>query len=60
MITKEMINEINILARKAKSVGLTALEKERQRDLRQEYLIAFKENFRKQLEQIEIVDNENN
>ena len=37
-ITKEMINEINELARKSKTVGLTDEEKVRQQELRQAYL----------------------
>ena len=55
-ITKEMIDRINALAHKQKSEGLTPEEKEEQAKLRQEYLAAFRENFRRQLENIEIVD----
>lgn len=58
MITKELIDEINTLARKAKNVGLTSEEKKRQLEVRKIYLEAFKENFKQQLEQIEIVDGE--
>ncbi|MDY5052118.1 MAG: DUF896 domain-containing protein, partial [Anaerovibrio sp.] len=43
MITKELINEINELSRKQRSVGLTPEEKERQAELRQAYLIGFRE-----------------
>lgn len=56
MLSKEKIDRINELARKSKSVGLTADEKEEQQILRKEYLANFRENFRGQLERIEIVD----
>ena len=36
-ISDEMINEINELAHKSKTVGLTEEEKARQHELRQEY-----------------------
>ncbi len=58
MIGKEKIDRINELARKAKTVGLTPEEIEERAILRQEYLAAFRENFRAQLEMIEIVDEE--
>ncbi|SDY60919.1 Uncharacterized protein YnzC, UPF0291/DUF896 family [Proteiniborus ethanoligenes] len=56
MISKEKLDRINYLARKAKETGLSELEKEEQKFLRQEYLAIFRENFRKQLENIEVVD----
>lgn len=56
MITKELINEINELSRKQRSVGLTLEEKERQAELRQAYLIGFRENMKNVLDRIEIVD----
>lgn len=56
MITKELINEINELSRKQRSVGLTTEEKERQAELRQAYLIGFRENMKNVLDRIEIVD----
>ncbi|MFA5524080.1 MAG: DUF896 domain-containing protein [Tissierellales bacterium] len=59
MISKEKLDRINFLAKKSKGIGLTAEEKEEQRILRQEYLSTFRENFRKQLESIEIVDEDN-
>ncbi|MDY5052450.1 MAG: DUF896 domain-containing protein [Anaerovibrio sp.] len=51
-----MINEINELSRKQRSVGLTPEEKERQAELRQAYLIGFRENMKNVLDRIEIVD----
>lgn len=56
MITKELINEINELSRKQRSVGLTSEEKERQAELRQAYLVGFRENMKNVLDRIEIVD----
>ena len=58
LIGKEKIDRINELARKAKTVGLTQEEIEERAELRQEYLAAFRENFKAQLEMIEIVDEE--
>ncbi|MGN0711404.1 MAG: DUF896 domain-containing protein [Anaerovoracaceae bacterium] len=56
MITKELVDKINALARKSKTVGLSEAEKEEQHKLRQEYLKAFRANFKQQLENIEFVE----
>lgn len=56
MLSKEKLDRINFLAKKSKEVGLTVEEQEEQKILRQEYLSAFRENFKKQLESIEIID----
>ncbi|QAT42833.1 DUF896 domain-containing protein [Aminipila luticellarii] len=56
MLSKEKIDRINELAKKSKSVGLTEPEREEQQTLRKEYLVQFRENFRKQLENIEFVE----
>jgi len=56
MLSKEKLDRINFLAKKSKGVGLTVEEQEEQRALRKEYLSAFRENFKRQLESIEIVD----
>ncbi len=53
---KAKIDRINALARKKKTEGLTPAELEEQARLRCEYLAAVRENFRAQLESIEIVD----
>ncbi len=53
---KEKIDRINFLANKSKKEGLTEAEKLEQKKLREEYLQNFRENFRKQLESIKIVD----
>ena len=55
-ITKDLVDRINMLARKSKTEGLTSEEKIEQKLLRERYLKAFRENFRAQLENIEIVD----
>lgn len=53
-ITTEKIQRINELARKSKAEGLTNDEKMEQAALRQEYIAAFRENFRGQLNNIDI------
>ncbi len=55
-ITKELVDRINELAHKSKKEGLTPEEKDEQKRLREEYLKAFRANFRAQLENIEFVD----
>lgn len=55
-ITDEMINEINALAHKSKTEGLTEEEKARQQELRQEYLRIFRSGFKQQLQGIKVVD----
>ncbi|MDD6164217.1 MAG: DUF896 domain-containing protein [Anaerovibrio slackiae] len=56
MITKELLDEINALARKQRSTGLTDEEKIRQNQLRKKYLAEFRENMKNILDRIEIVD----
>lgn len=56
LISKEKIDRINFLAKKSKTIGLSQQEKEEQQILRKEYLANFRENFKKQLNNIEIVD----
>ena len=64
MIDQKLIDRINFLANKSKTIGLTDEEKEEQAKLRQEYLRLFKEGFRQRLESIKIVkeykEDENN
>lgn len=59
-ISEEMIKEINELAHKSKTVGLTEEEKIRQQELRQQYLKAFKSGFKQQLKNIKVVDAKGN
>lgn len=56
MIDQELINKINELANKKKTVGLTEEEITLQKELRKQYLALFKEGLKQQLEAIEIVD----
>ncbi|MGN1097467.1 MAG: DUF896 domain-containing protein, partial [Clostridia bacterium] len=51
------IDRINFLAKKNKSEGLTEAELAERAQLRQEYLNAIRENFKKTLDSIEFVDN---
>ncbi len=55
-ISDEMIKEINELAHKSKTVGLTDEEKKRQQYLRQEYIKIFRSGFKQQLQSIKVVD----
>lgn len=55
-----LIIRINELANKSKTVGLTELEKEEQKNLRQEYIKIFRENMRSTLLNIKVVDSEGN
>lgn len=50
-----LTDRINELARKEKTVGLTAEEKAEQAKLREEFRAAFRRNFALQLENTEIV-----
>ena len=56
MIDQELINKINELANKKKTVGLTEEEITLQKELRKQYLALFKEGLKQQLEAIEMVD----
>ena len=54
MITKELFEQINYYANKAKTEGLSDEEKIKQEELRKEYLKAFRSRFKKQLDNIDI------
>ncbi len=56
VLTQEKITRINELAKLAKSRELTKDEKNEQEGLRKEYIKSFRESFKKQLDNIEIVD----
>jgi len=51
-----LIQRINELSRKNKSEGLTESETAERDRLRKQYLTVFKQNFRQELERIEVVD----
>lgn len=55
---KELIQKINELANKSKTVGLTEIEKEEQQRLRQEYLRVFRGNMKETLMNVKVVDEE--
>ena len=50
----EKIDRINVLAHKAKSVGLTEEEKKERDLLRKEYLASVRMNLRSQLDNIDV------
>ncbi len=54
MLSKEKMERINALAKKAKSEGLTEAEKKEQKVLREEYLSVFRKGFRQRLENLEV------
>ena len=58
MLSKEKLDRINFLANKKKKEGLNEAETEEQKVLRAEYLKNFRNSFRNQLDNIEIVDPE--
>ncbi len=57
MITKEMIDRINILAHKQRSTGLTEEEKKEQHQLRKQYLSAIRKQVIDQLEAVKKAQN---
>ncbi len=56
MITQDKIDRINELARKAKAEGLSDEELVERDALRKEYIAAFRENLKAQLDSIKFVD----
>ncbi|MGM9886531.1 MULTISPECIES: DUF896 domain-containing protein [unclassified Lactococcus] len=57
-ISKEQIERINALARKKKDGGLSPEEQEEQAVLRRAYIDSVKENFRSQVENVKLVDDD--
>ncbi len=53
---KDLLDQINYLANKKKTVGLTEDEAKLQNELRQEYLRIFREGFISQLSSVKVVD----
>lgn len=51
---KKLIDRINYLSRKSKTDGLTETEKNEQQILRKQYLQEFRNNFKKQLDNLEV------
>ena len=54
------LDRINALARKAKAEGLTEAEKAEQQTLRAEYIAAYRNSLRAQLENMVLVDEDGN
>lgn len=59
-IDQKLIDEINALTHKKKTVGLTPEEQVRQQKLRQKYLKEFRRGFEQQLQSIKVVDAKGN
>ena len=53
---EKIIKEINALAKKQREVGLTEEEKARQAEVRKIYIDAIKKNFRSQLDNIKVAE----
>ncbi|HHW38969.1 MAG TPA: DUF896 domain-containing protein [Bacillales bacterium] len=60
MISKEKLNRINQLSKKAKTEGLTKEETIEQKKLREEYIKNFRKQFKDTLHSVTIVDVEGN
>lgn len=56
MIDPKLVERINELARKKKSIGLSEIELKEQQKLRKKYLKQFRSSMREQLDRIEFVD----
>ena len=54
------LDRINELARKQRTQGLTEEEKQEQAQLRQEYILAFRESLRSQLDSCYVLDEKGN
>jgi uncharacterized protein YnzC (UPF0291/DUF896 family) len=60
MLPKEKMDRINELARKSKVTELSVEEKIEQKELRDEYIVKFRETFRGELDRIRFVDEDGN
>lgn len=56
MLSKEKLNRINQLAKKAKSEGLTNEEKQEQQQLREEYLQNIRKSFSGTIKNMKVID----
>lgn len=56
MLSKEKLERINLLAKKAKNEGLSDKEKEEQKRLREEYLTNVRRSFKNQLKTMTVID----
>ncbi|GAB2483655.1 DUF896 family protein [Alkalibacterium psychrotolerans] len=60
MLEKKKLDRINELVRKERSDGLTEEEKEEQKNLREEYIQAFRSGMKNQIEGMKVVDPDGN
>jgi len=60
MLSKEKLNRINELSKRAKTIGLTKQEEMEQKSLRTEYLQTFRNSFKDQLHSVTVVDDNGN
>jgi uncharacterized protein YnzC (UPF0291/DUF896 family) len=60
MLSKDKIERINYLARKAKETGLTEKEKKEQKELREAYLKNVRSSFKNQFKTMKVVDPKGN
>lgn len=58
MLEKRKLDRINELAKKKKEATLTSEEAAEQKKLRQEYLKAFRQSFKSQVENTKVIDPE--
>ncbi|MDY7222902.1 DUF896 domain-containing protein [Halalkalibacterium halodurans] len=60
MLSKQKIERINELAKRAKTTGLTDGELREQKKLREEYIQQFRQSFKNQLHSVTVVDGAGN
>ncbi|MBP1044141.1 DUF896 family protein [Vagococcus sp. BWB3-3] len=60
MLSKDKLDRINELAKKAKAEGLSLNEQKEQKILREEYLEKFRGGMRNHIEGMKVVDQEGN
>ncbi len=53
-MTPDLLEKINMLAKKKKECGLSSEEEKLQKELYKEYLTQFRSNFKKQLDNVDV------
>lgn len=59
-MTDELIKRINFLAKKSREEGLTEEEKKEQAELRQKYILGFRQGFENTMNNVYIMDEKGN